>query len=252
MTSDEYLWSLLAREAVDVSSTSPVRQVQGTLYPLLAEWAGNKLRGIYPSGSFAKGTANHSGTDIDLLVSLSNDVTETLKEVYTKLHGRLKEKGYDPKQQNVSINIRVDGYDVDLVPAKHQGGQGEDHSLYKRRADTWIKTNFATHIAKVQGGNRIGETRIVKLWRNQKGLDFPSFNLELAVIAALFGKGRELSGNVWNVFGHLRDTFPTARFVDPANSNNIVSDDLSADARAKIKAAAERALAAKNWNEIVV
>jgi predicted nucleotidyltransferase len=252
MTADQYLQSILAREAVDVSSTSPIRQVQTTLYPLLSEWAGVKLRAVHPSGSFAKGTANLSGTDIDLFVSLSDSVTETLKEIYTKLHDRLVERGYTPTKQNVSLNIRVNGYDVDLVPAKHQGGQGEDHSLYRRRADTWTKTNVVTHIAKVQNGHRINETRVLKLWRNQKGLDFPSFYLELAVIAALFGKGKELSNNVWSTFEYLRDTFPTARFVDPANTNNIISDDLSADGRGKIKAAAERALKAQNWNEIVV
>jgi predicted nucleotidyltransferase len=252
MTADEYLKNILVREAVDVSSTSPVLQVQKTLQPLLTEWAGAMLRGVHPSGSFVKGTANRSGTDIDLFVSLSNNVTETLKEIYTKLFDRLKEKGYSPKQQNVSINIRVGGYDVDLVPAKHQGGTGEDHSLYRRRADTWTKTNVLTHIAKVQGSNRASEIKVIKLWRDQKGLDFPSFYLELAVLAALAGKGRELSNNVWSVFQYLKDTFPTARFVDPANSNNIISDDLSAAERAKIKAEAEKALAAPNWNQIVV
>lgn len=252
MTADQYLQNILSREAVDVSPTSPVLQVQKTLQPLLTEWAGVMLRSVHPSGSFAKGTANHSGTDIDLFVSLSNSVTETLKEIYTKLFNKLKEKGYSPRQQNVSINIRVNGYDVDLVPAKHQGGLGEDHSLYRRRADTWTKTNVLTHIAKVRSGNRISETRIIKLWRNQKGLDFPSFYLELVVLAALAGKGGTLSSNVWSVFEYLRDTFPTARFVDPANTNNIISDDLSAADRAKIKAAAERTLAAKTWEEIVV
>ena len=252
MSADEYLKNILLREAVDILPTSPVRQVQNTLYPLLAEWAGAMLRGVHPSGSFAKGTANHSGTDIDLFVSLSNDVTETLKEIYTKLFDRLKEKGYSPKQQNVSVNIRVGSYDVDLVPAKHQGGTGEDHSLYRRRADTWTKTNVLTHIAKVQSSNRTSEIRIIKLWRDQKGLDFPSFYLELVVLAALAGKGRELSNNVWSVFQYLKDTFPTARFVDPANSNNIISDDLSAAERTKIKAEAEKALAATNWNQIVV
>lgn len=252
MTADEYLRNILAREAVDTSSTSPVRAVQTTLQPLLTEWVGNLLRGVHPSGSFAKGTANHSGTDIDLFVSLSSDVTDTLKEIYTKLFDRLKSSGYSPKQQNVSINIRVSGYDVDLVPAKHQGGLGEDHSLYRRRADTWTKTNVTTHIGKVQNSNRLPEIRIIKLWRDQKRLDFPSFYLELVVIAALSGKGKELSHNVLSVFEYLRDTFPTARFVDPANTNNIISDDLSATDRAKIKAEAEKVIAAANWNQIVV
>jgi hypothetical protein len=29
-------------------------------------------------------------------------------------------------------SVRVGGYDVDLVPAKHQGGNSEYHSLYRR------------------------------------------------------------------------------------------------------------------------
>ncbi len=61
-----------------------------------------------------------------------------------------------------------------------------------------------------------------------------------------------LSDNVWRVFQYLRDTFPNARVVDPANTNNIISDELSMADRLKIKAAAERALQAKDWNEIVV
>jgi hypothetical protein len=252
MTADEYLRIILAREAVDTSETSPVRGVQVTLHPLLSEWAGTALRSVHPSGSFAKGTANHSGTDIDLFISLSNTVTGTLKEIYTKLFNKLKEKGYSPKQQNVSLNIRVNGYDVDLVPAKHQGGNGEDHSLYRRRADTWTKTNVQTHITKVHAGNRPSESRIIKLWRDQKELDFPSFYLELVVIAALSGKGRELSHNVLSVFEYLQNTFPNARFVDPANSNNIISDELSAADKAKIQTEARKALAASNWNQIVV
>jgi len=40
---------------------------------------------ISPSGSFAKGTANRSGTDIDLFISLSESTPETLKEIYDSL-----------------------------------------------------------------------------------------------------------------------------------------------------------------------
>jgi hypothetical protein len=104
----------------------------------------------------------------------------------------------------------------------------------------------------VQSGYRINETRILKLWRDQKRLDFPSFYLGMVVIEALsttlFGT---LSENVWKVFIYLRDTFPTARFVDPANTNNVISDDLSSTERATVKAAAVQALAANNWNQIV-
>ncbi len=251
MAADEYLQNILTREFVDTGIFSPVRGVQTTLQPIIQQWAGNVLLGISPSGSFAKGTANKSGTDIDLFISLSETTNETLKAIYDSLFNRVT--AYNPKRQNVSINVKVNGFDVDLVPAKRQNTFSTDHSLYRRRADTWTKTNVSTHITTVQQSWRTNEIRIIKLWRNQKGLDFPSFYLELTVINALSGQVfGSVSSNVLQVFRYLRDSFTNARVVDPANTNNIISDDLTGAEKAKIKAAAEQALAASNWNQIVL
>ena len=204
MTADEYLQSILQREAADTGIYAPVRSVQARIEPAIREWANNWLVGVSPSGSFAKGTANHSGTDIDLFISLSQQTPATLKEIYDTLFTKMTEKGYTPKRQNVSINVKANGYSVDLVPAKRQDTYGDNYSLYRRKADTWTKTNVAKHINHVRHGGRINETRILKLWRNQKGLDFPSFYLELTVINAVSGQySGTLSSNVWKAFGYL-------------------------------------------------
>jgi hypothetical protein len=252
MSADSYLSNILVREAVDNGPLSPARAVQATLQSLLNEWGGLMLRNVHPSGSFAKGTAVRGGTDIDLFVSISHECPDTLGDIYRKLFQRLQEKGYTPKQQNVSINIRVGSFDVDLVPAKHQGGNGEYHSLYRRRADTWTQTNVANHISTVANSGRTREIGIVKIWRNQKQLDFPSFYLELTVLAALSGACGGLAENVWKAFEYLQDNFGTARVVDPTNTNNIVSDDLSATERARIVSAARLARQATDWNQIVI
>lgn len=253
MSADGYLQAILQREAVDTGLYSPVRGVQTTIEPIIREWAGSQLAAIGPSGSFAKGTANRSGTDIDLFISLASSTTNTLKEIYESLFTKVAQKGYNPRRQNVSINIRVNGYSVDLVPGKRQDGWGEDHSLYRRKADTWTKTNVSTHINHVRKAGRLDESRIVKLWRDQRKLDFPSFYLELTAINALSGQyPGTLSENVWKVFAYLRDSFANARIVDPANTNNIISDDLTAAERARITAAADKTRQAKNWSEIVV
>ncbi len=60
-----------------------------------------------------------------------------------------------------------------------------------------------------------------------------------------------MSGNVWRTFEYLRDRFLIVRVVDPANTNNIISDDLSLADKMKIAQAARQALNAKNWGEIV-
>src|SRR5260370_21037541 len=137
MAADQYLQTILNREAVDTGPYSAVRGVQSVIQPPIAQWAGNQLLGVSPSGSFMKGTANRSGTDIDLFISLSPNVRETLKEIYESLFTRLSQIGYNPKQQNESINLKVSRYSVDLVPAKHPGGYGRDHSLYRRSGCQW-------------------------------------------------------------------------------------------------------------------
>lgn len=251
MTADQYLQNILLRESVDVTAASPLRRIQGQITPLIQSWAGYHLRGISPSGSFAKGTANKNGTDIDFFISLADTATAPLEDIYHSLFEILKAAGTSPKKQNVSINIRLNGYDVDLVPARQQNMLSEDHSLFRRRANTWTKTNVAKHIAYVFHGGCISEIRVLKLWRNQKGLDFPSFYLELAVIEALRGNGGTLSQRVWKALTFFRDNLATARLVDPSNTNNVISDDLTADEKAAIVAAARTALGAKAWSEIV-
>jgi len=254
MTGTEYLSRILVRETVNTGPQSPIRGVQAHLMPLIREWADNVLLNVHPSGSFLKGTAILSGTDIDLFISLSEGCTDTLQEVYEKLFRRLAERGYSPKKQNVSINIKVGAYSVDLVPAKRQSSAAADHSLYRRRVGSWTKTNVLIHAAHVIRAGRQSETRVIKLWRNQKNIDFPSFYLELAVIRALDGwspANTSLEGRVQAVFEYLRDSFPDARFVDPANTNNIVSDDLTAAEKKAISSAARTARAEQYWEGVV-
>ncbi|MFC4172461.1 nucleotidyltransferase domain-containing protein [Microvirga sp. GCM10011540] len=252
MTADEYLHGILKREAVDTGPFAPVRGCQTLLLPHLREWAGGQLVSVSPSGSFAKGTANASGTDIDLFISLKEDTRNPLGEIYDSLFEKLRAKQLSPRRQNVSIGVRIRGFDVDLVPARRQGPVGEDHSLYRNRADTWTKTNVARHIALVASSGRRNEIRVLKLWRNQKNLDFPSFYLELTAIEALKGGATgSLSTNILQVFEYLRDRFETARVIDPANTNNVLSDELTQAAKAAIRQAATDAIRAAYWEEIV-
>jgi hypothetical protein len=251
MTPDEYLQAILRREVVDSGPYSPVRAVQTVLGPIIREWAGTMLLAFHPSGSFMKGTANNSGTDIDLFISISEQTTDTLRDIYQKLVRRMRERGYTPTLQNVSVKVRANGYDVDLVPGKRQNAYGTDHSLYRRKADTWTKTNVNTHINHVTGAGRQPESRILKLWRDQKGLDFPSFYLELTVIDALAGRLGTLADKVLAVFQYLASRFPHARVVDPANTANIISDDITDAEKGRITIMAAQALKATNWNQIV-
>lgn len=254
MTADDYLRGILARERVGntLLTGSPVPQVERVVLPIIQAWAGKYLVSVEPSGSIAKGTAVRSGTDVDLFISLSSTTADTLKAVHQTLAAALRGVGYVPRLQNVSLGIDVGGHQVDLVPGKRQDQYSNDHSIYRRRADTWTKTNVRTHINQVSLSGRIQEIMILKVWRNQQRLAFPSFLLELVTIRACHGRRvGDLATNVWTTFEYIRDNIETALFLDPANTNNRISDDMTAAEKIALRQAAARALQAKVWGDIV-
>lgn len=162
------------------------------------------------------------------------------------------ERGYAPRRQNVSIGLRVGDYDVDVVPGRRQDQWSGDHSLYRQKVDTWTQTNVEKHIRDVRQSCRLEEIKVIKIWRNQHQLDFPSFYLELLTIHACSGKRiGNLADNVFATLAFVRDNILTAYFVDPANTNNRISDDLSLEGKQALHAAAANACSATNWNQIV-
>jgi hypothetical protein len=163
----------------------------------------------------------------------------------------MQELRLQPRRRNVAIAIKIGNYDVDLVPARRQGTITGDHSLWLNRRHTWQKTNIAKHVITVRRSQLQHEMRILKLWRDQHGLDFPSFYLELTTIDAIGIYRGGLADNVDRALAYLANNFVTARVMDPANTNNVVSDDLTQAEKMKIKAVADRALQTQNWNEIV-
>jgi tRNA nucleotidyltransferase (CCA-adding enzyme) len=65
--------------------SSPALLAPGTIRPVLQQWANQFLLYVTPSGSYAKGTANRSGTDLDLFISLSPETPETLADIHKTL-----------------------------------------------------------------------------------------------------------------------------------------------------------------------
>lgn len=249
MTADSYLESILSKYAVnEVGVKGQVEAV----YPIVKQWGGTFINESSYSGSIAKGTAISIGTDADVFISLTSTTPDTLEQIYNSLFNAFSQAGYAPRKQNVSIGITAGGYKIDWVPGKRQTQYGHDHSLYKRKTNSWTKTNVKTHVSYVGGSNRLKEIKLAKIWRQLNGLDFPSFYLELSVIDCLGGKSySDLSGNFWEVLRFFGNEFPAKRYFDPSNTNNVVSDDLNLTEKRQIQATANASRTKKTWEEIV-
>ena len=249
MTGLEYVNDILKKYAVDSNIAAWYRNF---LYPYISEWAGGYLVDFKISGSTAKGTAVSSGTDVDFFISLTSNLNTSLSEIYGNLYTYMSNKGFSVRRQNVSIGVDYNSDQIDLVPAKRQSQFGNDHSLYLSKSSTWTKTNIETHISQVISSNRLKEIKLAKIWRNKNRLDFPSFYLELVVIDAL--KGSIIGATDVNFLKALKfiaSTIETKIYIDPANSNNYISNLISAAEKKKI---AQLALSSANqqyWKDIV-
>lgn len=176
-----------------------------------------------------------------------------MKDIYFNLLHYLKEIGFDPIQQNVSIGIKLNGLHVDLIPAVGQGGNSYYHTIYRSRADTWTQTNIHKHINLVKDSDRLNEIKLTKIWTKLHYLIFPSFYVEMVILSnALYDKPKhDLVNNVFSVLEFLATKFVDARVVDPSNTNNIISDDLTNNERSIIANAANNSLHQASWDRIV-
>ena len=251
MDSDSYVKSIVAKYALIGGRTPAATTAAEAVYNIIKAWAGPYLSSVSYSGSGAKGTAIAGIADVDLFISLNPDTPHTLAEIYNSLAGYSGLQPYAPREQNVSVGITYSNQKIDLVPGKKQHGNGSDHSLYRRKARSWTQTNVEQHIKLVQNSGRLDEIRALKIWRALHDLDFPSFYLEMTVINALSGKRSGLvASNVATVLEYLRDSFLSASVIDPANSNNKLSDDLAVAEKRLITQKAAAHLKS-TWNQIL-
>lgn len=271
MTNYKYIRLIINKHSVSNLVMNHARSTAKDLYPCIRIWANhilgmidkdsdiimnrNYFQGIIPTGSIVKRTNIIGGTDVDLFISLSYRTPCALEDIYDSLSRYLKLLGFFTRDQDVSIGVNYKNLWIDLVPGHKQKGSTNDHSIYRKKTGSWTKTNVNKHVSFVTKSGRRNEIKALKIWRKLHGLEFPSFLIELSVIEALKRKpvGR-LSVNLLKVFEYLSSDFIKARIIDPANLNNIVSEDLNDKEK---NAIARSALSSRNsaikslWEEII-
>lgn len=144
------------------------------------------------------------------------------------------------------------GFHVDVVPGRALDSSFNYANLYRTDTRTSLQTSIKVHIDTVTNSGRRDVIRLMKLWRKRKSVPFmKSLALELATIEGCKGcRTNDLGDQVWSALQYLRDGFPNARIVDPANSNNIISDDIAQEDKLAIQRIATITLQAKTWQEV--
>ena len=265
MTADQYLRAMVSKYAVESAPGSDGEREACALGRLISEWAGRDLVGFQLSGSYEKGTAITLCTGVDILVSVEKP--GDAKDVYMSLYQHCVEKHLPPEAHGVAIRITSNGVKVHIIPWNLDRVEQEDsngtrasnghhqHTLYHHRRGRAIETNVSKHIDFVRQSGRADESRAFKVWRELQQLEWPSFYLELTVIEALADAEAPTSGalakNISAVMHYMATDFPRVAAVDPANPDNVVSDELTAKEKNVIARAARKSLAMGAWERVI-
>jgi hypothetical protein len=224
--------------------------------PALRQWGGSSLGAISYCGSFAKGTSV-APTNVDLVLSIHSDCAREIENIYWCLFTFLNERNFCPQPKGVAISVVMHGLSLDLIPAHMGGGHSaaagaNERTLYDKRIDRCVRTDLQAHVQLVKQCGRLETIRAMKIWRMRNRLTWPSFFLELSVLQILRNRpAGSLGEKVRAVLEDLSCEFEQTVIADPANPDNIVSDQLDEPEKAAIAAAARRSLAAPNWKEVI-
>lgn len=249
---DEYVTAVLRDYALPSGPGSPAELVARELKRLVGGWAGKWLMAIEPAGSYAKKTRVRGGTDLDLLVSLGPRTKGTVCQQYHCLFNWLRSRGLKPVTGHVTVIVQHHGLLVDLLLARQDWGGSGNHTVFETERERETSTNFATHNRLILESGRTEDVRALKIWRNLHALRFPSFYLELVVLDALRRRARnQPAANLLAVLEYLRDKFVRTPFRDPANFENLVSDELTEHEQMAIAETAGQSLKERDWSNIV-
>jgi hypothetical protein len=252
MTGDEYILSILKKYEVPRGPESVAEQAASRIAPKIQRWAGEWLADLSYSGSYAKQTAVHGVTEVDLFISLKPEMPGTLKKIYDELFTLATLHGWKPRRQEVSIGISINGLNLDLIPGRAQAGYENYHDLYRLKSDSVRQTDVHLHVDTVAKSHRLREIQAIKIWRHIHQLAWPSLYLEFFVINSLTGRSTDsLAHNVLHALDTIGEALETTCIVDPANLDNMLSDDVTPEEKKTLADQAKETAAQQHWEDII-
>lgn len=214
-------------------------------------------------GSYQKGTMIKVAYDLDLICYFARDddsAGSTIEAIYEDVEEVLREQYWtERKGSAIRLRSRDDrraDFHIDVVPGRFVSGKEGDVHLYRSNGDKkYLKTNLETHVSHVQDSGVVPSIRLMKLWVKRRGVAIKTFALELLVIKLLDDDQRTkgLPAQLEQILIEFRDRAESLCIVDPANSNNDLSELLNTTVRWSLDYAARstlEAVDAHGWSEV--
>jgi hypothetical protein len=251
MTNQEYIENLLKSQVLSNDELKALRSLRDRVENLLSRLDGGPR--FYYGGSYGKDTIIRERYDLDVIAYWPESTTYTIKDIYDGVGQQLKKEWMYVNSKTVAWEIPFEGgFHIDVVPGRALDKQYREANLYRTNTGTTLKTSLKKHIDTIKDSGRREAVRLMKLWRERRKVPFKkSFLLELMTIAGCSGCSvSDLPAQVTAALKYIRDHIEATQVRDPANGNNLLSDDISSADKRRIKDAAQTALSVRTWSEV--
>lgn len=248
MAVNELLQSILKSQALDKTMLDDLSNHRQEVEENLRDKYGDEPTIRY-GGSKAKGTMIKESYDLDIVCYFPRDCDMDIEEIYNDVHKKLSETySIVPKTSALRIQKKDEDnvdYHIDVVPGRFIDEKEQDTFLYVAKGkEERIKTNLDTHIKVITKSGCADIIKLGKLWKVRNKVNLRTFILELLVLKAMEdskSKSDHKSSFV-KLLEYLRDEISEVRLEDPANSNNVVSDNWTSAERSSLSAMASSSL----------
>lgn len=252
MTNQEYLQSLLTGQDLGDSELKTLRDLRDQIETQLREGL-QKVERVYYAGSFGKKTMIRETYDLDIVIYWANDCGFTLQAIYDGVGQVLQKHWKCVNKKTVAWEVPFQGgFHIDVVPGRAIDASFNYANLYRTDTGQSFQTSIKTHINTIRNSGRRDAIRLMKLWRKRQNVPLKkTLALELITIDGCSGTPTaDLEKQLLATFRYVRDNILTARLVDPANTNNVLSDEISYSDKLLIQAAAKAAVDAQYWSNV--
>ncbi len=246
MTPDDFLKDLLKSQDLTPQQESDLQKHKKEVTDFLLG-AFDTTPEIKYAGSREKGTMIRDRYDLDIVCYFPHTDQRSLKEIREDLSRRLSEKYFMEDKASSERILDLKGatapgdFHIDVVPGRFIEGSKDVFLHVASGEKERMQTNLRTHIDHIVNSGCVPMIRLAKLWAHRNNIQIKTFVLELFVVEVLSGSRNKgnLKAGFLEVLEAFRDSFESTQLVDPANSNNIVSQLVPREDKAAVAAAAE-------------
>ncbi|HEC37512.1 hypothetical protein LCGC14_0975420 [marine sediment metagenome] len=251
MNDEEFLRTVLNDLEPPQSQVDSLLRLRDNIRSCIFEHIGGE-KSMFMAGSFKKDTMIRQHYDLDMFIIWTSEFMPLKDLFYEVKRALLNFKWKRLEKKRVGWRIPYENeFHVDVIPSVQDTHESEYSYLYNCFRKKRLKTSMQKHIEEIEKYDRRDVIKLLKLWKFRREVPIKTFLLEIITHLACYNVTRDsLSIQLKTIFEYILNNIVNKEFYDPANRDNIISEDLTRSEKYEIRDKVYKALNCIYWGQI--